>query len=321
MKDYILKSCQDGSVITVNDLQKELLVIMDEIHRICVKNEIEYALIAGSALGICNYQGFIPWDDDMDICVLRKDWDRFIRALSTDLSDEFYFQCFEVDSRYNVLIPSMKIRKKHTYVQEVNYLLENRCDGDGIFIDVVVYDNVADSRLADQLWRTPIRFWMPILVYLDNLGFQAVWIKKRILSIAEQYGRRYPDSRYISQTIAVVWEKWLREPIFLKEDVLPFRLYEFEGRQYYSYNHLEKVMKEWYGSNCLTTWNGREWIDPLPEKYRIPKHVKDISLDRDTPDLRAKNKGRNLVRGITLAVSGIVILLMIFKRKRDNNED
>ena len=121
---YVLKTTKDGKEITVRDLQLSILEIMDEIHRVCVKNDVPYALIAGSALGICNYQGFIPWDDDIDVCVERKDWKRFIEALEKDMDKKFYFQCFENDKKYNILIPSMKIRKRGTYIEEVNTLLE-----------------------------------------------------------------------------------------------------------------------------------------------------------------------------------------------------
>ena len=134
-EDYILKD-NGNEVITVRDLQLEVLSIMDEIHRVCEKNNIKYGLMAGSALGIVNYKGFIPWDDDIDVCVERKDWNRFIEALKKDLSDDFYFQCFETDKRFNVINgPTMKVRKKGTYIKEVNRLLKNRCKGDGIFVD------------------------------------------------------------------------------------------------------------------------------------------------------------------------------------------
>ena len=93
----------DNCHITVRDLQLQVLSIMDEIHRICEKHNIKYALIAGSALGIVNYKGFIPWDDDIDICIERKDWKKFVKALQNDLSSDFYFQCFDTDKRYNVL--------------------------------------------------------------------------------------------------------------------------------------------------------------------------------------------------------------------------
>ena len=54
-EEYIIQENQDGTKITVRELQLEILDIMDEIHRVCVKNNIEYGLIAGSALGIVNY--------------------------------------------------------------------------------------------------------------------------------------------------------------------------------------------------------------------------------------------------------------------------
>ena len=235
--EYILKKFPDGKKITVRDLQLEILTIMDEIDRVCRKNNIEYALIAGSALGICNYKGFIPWDDDMDICIQRKDWKKFVRAMKKDLSDDFYFHCFETDRRYNILIPSMKIRKKNTYIHEVNYLLENRCPGDGIFVDAVIYDNVSDNKYIDEWKRFGIRLLMPLMVFLDNLGFKAVWLKKIILRKAEKYGKKYKKSTMTSQTIAIPWEKFFKEPKFLKEDVYPFKEYEFEGRKFYSYNN------------------------------------------------------------------------------------
>ena len=278
-KEYILKTNKDGSVVTVKELQSYLLRIMDEVHRVCTKNDIKYALIAGSALGTVNYGGFIPWDDDIDICIEKKDWNRFIDALNKDLSEEFYFQCFENDSRYNVLIPSMKIRIKNTYVKEVNFLLKNRCkSGDGVFIDVVIYDNVSENKFSDEINRTKIRLLMPFMVLLDNLGINPVFLKKCVYQIADKYGDNNANSRLVSQTIAVPWEKIGREPIFLKEDVYPFKLYPFEGREYYSYNNIEKILKEWYGPNCLKKSVGDKWVEIYPEKKRKPKHIADISF-------------------------------------------
>lgn len=310
--DYILKVINSDTKITVRELQLEILEMMDEIHRVCEKNNIKYCLIAGSALGICNYKGFIPWDDDMDIAIERKDWERFLKALETDLSDKYYYHCFEKDKRYNILIPSMKIRKKNTYIQEVNYLLENRCDGDGIFIDVVIYDNISESKFIEELYRTSIKLMMPLLVFLDNLGFNAVWLKKIILNISEKYSKKYKNSKLTSQTIAIPWEKFLHEPVFLKEDVYPFKLYDFEGRKYYSYNNIEKIMKEWYGPNCLKKWNGKEWEETLPVEKRHPKHVANLNLKSDVPDVAAKNKGSNLIKGVTIAIFIMLLALLLF---------
>ena len=283
-EEYILKN--DGkNKITVRDLQLEVLSIMDEIHRVCEKNDIKYGLMAGSALGIVNYKGFIPWDDDIDVCVERKDWNRFIDALKKDLSDDFYFQCFETDKRFNVINgPTMKVRKKGTYIKEANFLLKNRCkSGDGIFVDVIIYDNICENKFIDEVNRTVIKIIMPILVLLDNLHINPIHLKKFVVWFSNRYSRKYENSKLISQPISVPWEKFMHEPVFLKEDILPFKKYEFEGRQFYSYNNIEKVLKEWYGENCLKHWNGKKWVETLPVEKRKPKHTVDLNLKGDGP--------------------------------------
>lgn len=280
--EYILKTNEDGTKVTVRDLQLTVLEIMDEIHRVCVKNDIKYALIAGSALGIVNYKGFIPWDDDIDICIERKDWNRFIEAMNKDLNNNFYFQCFENDKKYNVLIPSMKVRKRGTCIEEVNFLLKNRCkSGDGIFVDVVIYDNISDNKFVDELYRMYPRLVMPIIVLLENLHFNPKLLKKSVLKLSEYYGKKYEKSSLGSQTIAIPWEKFLKEPVFKKEDIYPFKLYEFEGRKYYSYNNIEKILKEWYGPNCLKKWDGNKWVETLPGEKRKPKHTVNLNLNGD----------------------------------------
>ena len=282
-EEYILKETPDGK-ITVRDLQLEVLSIMDEIHRVCEKNDIKYALIAGSALGIVNYKGFIPWDDDIDICIKREDYPRFIVALKKDLNKNFYFQCFQTDKRYNVLIPNMKIRKRGTYIEEKNFLLKNRCkSGDGIFVDVVVYDSISNSKFIDELYRLCIKLLMPSMVLLDNLRIPTTPLKKLVEYIAYKYHKKNKKSIWTSQTIAIPWEKFMHEPVFLKKDVYPFKLYEFEGRKFYSYNNIEKVLKEWYGDNCLKKWENGKWVETLPTEKRKPKHTVDINLKGEKP--------------------------------------
>lgn len=284
-KEYILLN-RNNKKITVRDLQLEVLSIMDEIHRICEKHNIKYALIAGSALGIVNYKGFIPWDDDIDICIERKDWKKFVKALQKDLNESFYFQCFDTDKRYNVLIPDMKIRKRNTYIEETNFLLKNRCkSGDGIFVDVVVYDNISENKFIDELYRSYVKILMPLMVFLDNLHIPTTILKKLVTHIAKKYGEKNKNSKLVSQTIAIPWEKFMHEPVFLKKDVFPFKKYEFEGRHFYSYNNIEKILKQWYGNNCLKKWNEKEkkWEETLPIEKRKPKHTVDLNLEGEGP--------------------------------------
>lgn len=283
-EEYII--CENNNKkITVRDLQLEVLTIMDEIHRVCIKNDIKYALIAGSALGIANYKGFIPWDDDIDVCIDRKDWNRFIEALNKDLDSKFYFQCFENDTKFNVIMgPTMKIRKRGTYIKEVNYLLKNRCkSGDGIFVDVIIYDNVSDNKYIDELNRSIIKILMPLIVFLDNIHINPIHLKRFVRWHANRYSRKNENSSRIGNIITEPWMKFLHGRAFDKKDVFPFKLYEFEGRQYYSYNNIEKISIENYGPNCLKKWDGKKWIDPLPKEKRFAKHAVDINLNGEGP--------------------------------------
>lgn len=283
--EYIAKELKNGEKIKVRDIQLEVLSIMDEVDRICRKNKIEYLLIGGSALGACNYKGFIPWDDDMDIAIPKKYWKKFIRALQKDLNEKFYFQCYETDKRYNTISgPQMKIRKRGTYCEEVNFLLANRCkSGDGIFLDVIIYDNVSGNVLVDQFFRTIVKIVMPFIVLLDNLYINPIPLKSFVVWFSSKYADMNKNSKYVSQPISVPWEKFLREPIFLKEDVYPLREYEFEGRKFYSYNNIIKVMKQWYGDQCCEKVPNDNWIETLPEEKRHPKHAVDINFHGETP--------------------------------------
>ena len=281
-EEYVLKT-YNGKKVTVRDLQLQVLEIMDEIHRVCVKNNIKYALMAGSALGIVNYKGFIPWDDDMDVIVPRSDWNRFIEAMKKDLSDKFYFQCYETDKKFNVIMgPTMKVRKKGTWMEEVNFLLKNRCQGgDGIFVDVIIYDNVSENKFKFEMALTVTKILMPLYVLLDNLHLPHDWLSRFIRWFSYRNSKKNENSSLVSQPISVPWEKFLKEPVFKKEDVFPFKLYEFEGRKFYSYNNIEKILKEWYGPNCLKKWDGEKWVETLPISKRKPKHTANLNLESD----------------------------------------
>ena len=64
--------------LTLDNMKTIELEIMDEIDRVCRANDIPYVLMYGTLLGAHRHGGFIPWDDDIDICMYRKDYERFL---------------------------------------------------------------------------------------------------------------------------------------------------------------------------------------------------------------------------------------------------
>lgn len=121
-----------------------LLIITDEIDRICKKNNINYSLIGGSMLGAIRHKGFIPWDDDLDVGMLRDDYDKFLKACETDLDDKFLLQTNENDSHY--VYGFSKILVKGTYLVQVGH--EKTRHQKGIFVDIFPYDFIPDDEKA-----------------------------------------------------------------------------------------------------------------------------------------------------------------------------
>ena len=288
-EEYVIKEI-DGEKITVRQLQEEILTIMDEIDRVCKKNNIPYALHAGSALGSINYKGFIPWDDDVDIMIDLKDYKKFVKALKKDLDQNFYFQCFDTDKKYNVLISNMKIRKKNTYIEEENTLLKNRCKGDGIFVDVIWWSGASKYKFIDELFRLPIRIMMTIMVLLDNIHINPIPFKYLVEWISKCYGKLFEKSGYVSQTIAYPWIKFFKQPILKKEYIYPFKECEFENRKFMTYNNPVQVVHTWYGTNCTKKWDGKKWVETYPIEKRKTKHVRDLNLKSDKPHKKTNMK-------------------------------
>ena len=286
-EDKYFVETKKGKKVPMEKLHNEILSIMDEIDRVCKKNDIEYFLIAGSALGAVNYGGFIPWDDDIDISISIDKWDMFIEAMKKDLSKDFYFDCYELDKRYNTISgPWMKVRKKGTFIEEVNTLLKNRCKkGDGVFVDVIPYGGIAEHKIVDELERTFVKIIMPFIVLFDNLHINPIPLKSLVYYFSRWCMKIHRNSKLVSQPVSVPWEKFLHEPVFLKEDVYPVRECDFEGRKYFTYNNAEDILKKWYGNKCLKVKKDGKWINLYPKEKRIPKHVRDINLNGDFPEV------------------------------------
>ncbi len=145
-------------------LQMEMLDLLVEFDRICRKHNIRYFLSGGTLLGAIRHQGFIPWDDDVDVELLRKDYQKFCEVCENEIfSKKFFFQTYENDEHYNWVYGKMRL-KNTAYIREGQSHLNQKT---GICIDVFPIDNISSNPIIQRMmeWGTGLCrkvLWAPV---------------------------------------------------------------------------------------------------------------------------------------------------------------
>lgn len=121
--------------------------ILQQIDRICKKYEIEYFGIGGTALGAVRHRGFVPWDDDIDIGMARKDYEIFLSVAEKELPAGYHVQNYYTEPSSPFYFT--KIRKDHT--KFVEYYLKDYKMHQGIFVDIFPFDNIPDEPLVQKI--------------------------------------------------------------------------------------------------------------------------------------------------------------------------
>lgn len=130
-------------------LQLKILEMIKDIDIVCKKNNIPYYLAYGSCLGAVRHNGFIPWDDDFDICLKYEDYKKFIDVCKKDLDPSKYFvQTLETDPNY--YLSFAKIRNIQTTLIEENNKFENMVNG--VYVDVFPLVGYPNSKFKKKLF-------------------------------------------------------------------------------------------------------------------------------------------------------------------------
>ena len=145
----------------MNDLQKKQFAILCEFVRICEKLDLQYYMICGSALGSAKYSGFIPWDDDIDVALPRKDYNIFIEKAQALLPEHLHLQNYKTDKNFHHYCS--KIRDSQTTYIERDQ--KNLNIHHGVFVDVIPLDALPDDKLFKFKYRV---FRICQLMYLQS---------------------------------------------------------------------------------------------------------------------------------------------------------
>lgn len=119
--------------VSENEQRALMVDLLDEIDAFCKQRDIPYFISYGTLIGAVRHKGFIPWDDDIDVCMFREDYERFVREFHSD-RPEIRLLSFETDPDYNR--PFAKVSNENTI------FIENAANTkmNGIYVDIFPLD-------------------------------------------------------------------------------------------------------------------------------------------------------------------------------------
>ena len=165
----------------IRKIQLIELEILKEFDQICKKHNLKYVLVGGTLIGAIRHNGFIPWDDDIDISMPRKDYNKFIKIQEKELNHQkYYFQSIETDEQYGSI--SAKIRRKKSIYKEKLSSLPT--ESQGIWIDIFPIDNINDNKLLAHLTYIKMFYYKMMISYkVKNIPSTKKISKKILLNI------------------------------------------------------------------------------------------------------------------------------------------
>ena len=251
--------------LTPEEFRKMQLIQLDlivELDRVCRKHNINYVIIAGTMLGAVRHKGYIPWDDDADIAMLREDYERF-KSVAYDLNPEIcFFQDNTTDPEYRW--GYAKLRRTGT--QYIRLGQEHMKNKTGICIDVFPLDDVPKS-LIGQVVQDVYCFCCRKILWsevgkMNNKGFMKYWYRllshipsKMVFKWLDVYSRRSRNSsdkdvRFLCFTS--IGKFYYKHPLkqrygMPKKWFTERSEYEFEGKMFYGSQDYDKVLTYWFG--------------------------------------------------------------------------
>ena len=159
---------------TLRELQLAELSILKEIKRVCERNHIRYVLASGTLLGAVRHQGFIPWDDDIDIEMPYEDYLRFQKVAQEELGSGFFVQTADTDPSYS--FPYLRVQKTNTAL--LREWDKNSPGYHRIWIDVFPLANLG-GNFDYRLKRLLLRICSFLRMEQATFEMNREWLKSR----------------------------------------------------------------------------------------------------------------------------------------------
>jgi len=232
--------------IVLKRLQEQQMKILREVKRVCEKNNIPFYLAFGSCLGAIRHQGFIPWDDDIDICMHVEDYERFLKCRD-DFGDDFFLQTNESDENYGLMIARVRLNGT-TLIEKDEQDLDIH---HGIFLDVYPLFGCPKGKIRQKI--ITVQSILYRLLLLDrppkNKGSLAATISRLILLVIPK-GVKKNLKRYLYRCMKR----------YTNSDIVA-TLYGMD----ISLKHITTYKREWFAEPRLVPFEGE--LMPVPTDY------------------------------------------------------
>jgi len=245
------------------------LEIAREIRRVCEENNISYFLAHGTLLGAVRHGGFIPWDDDMDMGMLRQDYEKFCRIAPEKLKPEFCLQTWYTEPNY--ALPFGKVMKRNTVYLENKKT--RRLQENGIYVDIFPHDyapedparqkNLAASLLSIyrmKLMKSGYKPWMEEerIVWKKRIGY--LYYQMKSLFVSQQtLARDYDTLAVAVYGSSVICERNGRTQPNYHDSICIEELadYTFEGELFKGPKNYDKYLSSLYGDYMVLPPEGQ----------------------------------------------------------------
>ncbi|MEW4411187.1 LicD family protein [Clostridium sp. AN503] len=256
----------------LDELHSSLLNMMKTLDDFCRTKNISYFMLGGTALGAIRHQGFIPWDDDMDIGMPQDDYKKFLDSTINGIGDEYIVRNYENDKTCPYAFTRLE-DKRTTYLELDR---DNEHYIGGAYIDIFPLVGASNSYFKRRLQEIHLLLWKKILfakvaspaskkrpfykkafMMFARHTFSVGFIIKKIHKIIFHYP--YNGSNYASNILG----HWGLKEVIPKTDFLPPKEYIFEGQKFWGPQN---------ATNYLNSLYGKDYMTPPPEELRKGHH-------------------------------------------------